>query len=99
MVVVASRNAGAPVTLSGTFTAGESSSEVASIEIVQTSPYEDTASGIYAITDETMKYEVLSGSSAGTCTGPTVETGFGSTSCPGEEYPENFNLQIFVLQQ
>lgn len=96
--VVAARSAGAPVTLSGTYGL-DASTDPTSIELAQVSPYEDTASGIFDIERSTMRYEVLSGSSAGTCTGPTPETGFGSTSCPGEDYPDNFNLQIFVLQQ
>ena len=94
--VEAARSAGAPFTFTGTYTT-DTSTMPATISIVQTSPTEDTATGIWQTSDETMYYEVLSGS-ASTCSAPTVEGGIGSTSCPGEDYPENFNVQTYVLQ-
>lgn len=67
------------------------------VSLVQDAPTADTAAGIWDVEAGTLTYEV-SAASATTCTAPTVEGGFGSTDCPGQDYPDNFNVQTFVAQ-
>lgn len=83
-------------TFTGTY-AEDVSTTPHTVSLVQDAPVADTATGIWDVEDGTLTYEV-SAASASTCTPPTVAGGFGSTDCPGQDYPANFNVQIFVAQ-
>lgn len=73
-------NVGAKVELTGTYTQALSSvADIWTIVINQTTPTAITAEGIFQITADTMKYEIVqTDPPAGTA--PTPELGFGSTN-------------------
>jgi hypothetical protein len=77
--VLVTLNDGATVTLTGTYTT-DTSTEPHRISVEQTAPEAQSSAGIYAVSGDTLTYEIAS-ESAG-CTPPTPATGFGSSSCP-----------------
>lgn len=95
-VVEVLTNGGDIYELIGTYTAN-SSSDPGTIELVQDSPYEATAKGIYAVDGDTLTYEVVQTNPASGCTPPTPTSGFGATDCGGS-IGAGDNIQIYRRQ-
>lgn len=72
---------GATADLIGTYTVDLSTSP-ATIVVLQTSPYEATASGIWAVSGDTLTYEVVQTVPDYGFVPPTPSSGFGTTSGP-----------------
>lgn len=72
---------GAKLVLVGTYTQKESGvGEIWEIEVSQSSPAALTSEGIFEVTDNTMKYEIVQTSPDISAVPPTAAAGFGSTN-------------------
>lgn len=97
--VVATNDANANVTFSGTYSVSASSNgNVRNITLNQTAPSAVTSVGIYEVTGTTMKYEVIQTTPAiQGFVAPTATAGFGSTAYNGTALGALW-IQTFVKQ-
>ena len=86
---------GGSLIFTGTYSQEKSGTgEIYNITIEQSTPAAATAMGIFEITDDEMKYEIVQTDPAAG-TPPTAEAGFGSTN-GGTLTPPDSNVQTFV---
>jgi hypothetical protein len=74
-------NDGQRVDLAGTWS-DDRGSDPAAITLEQVSPEPFTSAGIYAISGDTLTYEIATIAPDIGCVPPTPESGFGTTQCP-----------------
>lgn len=74
-------NDGQRVDLAGTWS-DDRGTDPAAITLEQTSPEPFTSAGIYAISGDTLTYEIATIAPDIGCVPPTPESGFGTTQCP-----------------
>jgi hypothetical protein len=97
--VVATDSSNTDVTYSGTFsTTGNANTSIRNISLNQTVPTSVTSTGIYRVTTNDLKYEVIQTNPAITgFTAPTAAEGFGSTKYNGSPLGITW-IQTFIQQ-